>query len=201
MLCMPAAKILACLRKCPDSSELLLFSASLIAYMTSTHIFVSCLIYLFLDKRCMWKYRYNIKYIKIKMCTFICVGVFLTLCVNGWSLVVSAHTLILAQSHTFFKIDHAINSMVILLPSANSRRVVVSYKRKYVHEVLVNRLVKLAQEDSVVRWSDHPDMTITVDLDVKHQNKQNKLFTWIYILKNHDTYWARTWDFGMYRTV
>ena len=31
-------------------------------------------------------------------------------------------------------------------PSADSRRVVVSYKRKYVHEVLVNRLVKLVQE-------------------------------------------------------
>ena len=31
-------------------------------------------------------------------------------------------------------------------PSADSRRVVVSYKRKYVHEVLVNRLVKHAQE-------------------------------------------------------
>ena len=43
-------------------------------------------------------------------------------------------------------------SMAILLPSADSRRVVVSYKQKYVHEVLVNRLVKLAQEKSVVRW-------------------------------------------------
>ena len=30
--------------------------------------------------------------------------------------------------------------------SADSRRVVVSYKRMYVHEVLVNYLVKLAQE-------------------------------------------------------
>ena len=28
----------------------------------------------------------------------------------------------------------------------HSRRAVVSYKRKYVHEVLVNRLVKLAEE-------------------------------------------------------
>ena len=36
-------------------------------------------------------------------------------------------------------------------PSADSRRVVVSYKRKYVHKVLVNRLVKLAQEKCVVR--------------------------------------------------
>ena len=55
------------------------------------------------------------------------------------------------QSHTFIEIDHEIISMAILLPSADSRRVVVSYKLKYVHEVLVNRLVKLAQEKSVVR--------------------------------------------------
>ena len=35
---------------------------------------------------------------------------------------------------------------VIHLSSADSRRVVVSYKRKYVHEVLVNCLVKVVQE-------------------------------------------------------
>ena len=47
----------------------------------------------------------------------------------------------------FVEIDHEIISTVILLPSADhSRRVVVSYKRKYVHEVLVNCLFKLAQE-------------------------------------------------------
>ena len=49
------------------------------------------------------------------------------------------------------EIDHEIISTVIFLLSADSRRVVVSYKPKYVHEVLVNRLVKLAQEKSVVR--------------------------------------------------
>ena len=41
--------------------------------------------------------------------------------------------------------------MAILLPSADSRRVVVSYKRKYVHKVLVNCLDMLTQEKSVVR--------------------------------------------------
>ena len=41
---------------------------------------------------------------------------------------------------------HEIISMVILLPSAESFKVVVSYKRKYVQEVLVNRLFKLAKE-------------------------------------------------------
>ena len=54
-------------------------------------------------------------------------------------------SLIPAWSHTFMRIDNEIISTVILLPSADSRRV-VSYKRKYVHEVLVNCLVKLAQE-------------------------------------------------------
>ena len=49
-----------------------------------------------------------------------------------------AARLIPAQSHTFMKIDHEIISTDILLPSADSRRVVVSYKRKYVHEVLGN---------------------------------------------------------------
>ena len=37
------------------------------------------------------------------------------------------------------------------LPLNHSRRVVVSYKQKYVHEVLVNCLFKLAHEKSVVR--------------------------------------------------
>ena len=51
------------------------------------------------------------------------------------------------RSHTFVEIDHEIISTVILLPSADSfKRVVVSYKRKYVHELLVNRLFKPAQE-------------------------------------------------------
>ena len=52
-----------------------------------------------------------------------------------------------ARSHTFVEIDHEIISTVILLlPLNHSWRVVVSYKRKYVHEVLVNCLFKLAQE-------------------------------------------------------
>ena len=54
-----------------------------------------------------------------------------------------------AGSQSFAEIDHEIISMAILVPSPDSRRVVVSYKRKYVHQVLVK--VKLAQEKSVVR--------------------------------------------------
>ena len=45
---------------------------------------------------------------------------------------------ILAPSHTLAEIDREIISTAILLPSAESRRVVVGYKQKYVHKVLVN---------------------------------------------------------------
>ena len=44
----------------------------------------------------------------------------------------------------------------------------------YVRNTLVNRLVKLAQEKSVVRWTDRLDMTIAVDWDIKPKTKQNK---------------------------
>ena len=48
-------------------------------------------------------------------------------------------------------------------PSADSRRAVVSYWRKYVHEVLVNRLRGLSlPRKSVVRLTDRPDITISV---------------------------------------
>ena len=48
-------------------------------------------------------------------------------------------------------------------PFAFSRRAVVSYWRKYVHEVLVNRLGGLSlPRKSVVRLTDRPDMTLDV---------------------------------------
>ena len=47
-------------------------------------------------------------------------------------------SLIQSSSHTFVENDHGIIFMAILLPSADSRGVVVSYKRKYVHKILVN---------------------------------------------------------------
>ena len=44
-----------------------------------------------------------------------------------------------------------------------SRRAVVSYWRKYVHKVLVNRLEGLSlPRKSVVRLTDRPDMTLDV---------------------------------------
>ena len=51
------------------------------------------------------------------------------------------------RSHTFVEIDHKLFLRSFSsLPLIYSRRVVVSYKRKYVHELLVNRLFKPAQE-------------------------------------------------------
>ena len=42
--------------------------------------------------------------------------------------------------------DDGAISLDILLPSPDSRMALVSYKRKYAHKLLVNHLVKLAQE-------------------------------------------------------
>ena len=77
------------------------------------------------------------------------------------------------------EIDQEIISTAILLPSANLRRVFVSYKQKYVQEVLVNCLFRHAQEKSVFRWTDRPAMTLAVDLGrkaTKQTNKQNPKF-------------------------
>ena len=72
-----------------------------------------------------------------------------------------AASLIAAWSHTYMEIDHEIISTAIL-PSADSRRVVVNYKQKYVHEVL-------SQACAGKRSTDCPDMTIAVYWDVKNQ--------------------------------
>ena len=66
------------------------------------------------------------------------------------------------------EVDHELISTAIFLLSADSRWVVVGYKRKYVHVVLVTCLVKLAQEKSMVRRTDLLDMTIAVDWDVEN---------------------------------
>ena len=48
-------------------------------------------------------------------------------------------------------------------PVADSRGTVVSYRRKYEHEVLANRFGGLSlPRKSVVRLTDRPDMTIDV---------------------------------------
>ena len=81
---------------------------------------------------------------------------------------------ILAQSHTFVEIDHEIISTVILLPSAESfMKGCCQLQAKVCARLLVNCLFKLAQEKSVVRWTDRPAMTIAVDLGRK-ANKQTR---------------------------
>ena len=53
--------------------------------------------------------------------------------------------------------------MISIYSEMISRRAVVSYWRKYVHEVLVNRLGGLSlPRKSVVRLTDRPDMTLDV---------------------------------------
>ena len=56
---------------------------------------------------------------------------------------------------------HSLNQTLLTVDSP--RRAVVSYWRKYVHEVLVNRLGGLSlPRKSVVRLTDRPDMTLDV---------------------------------------
>ena len=57
----------------------------------------------------------------------------------------------------------SLRTALFVSPSAFSRRAVVSYWRKYVHEVLVNRLGGLSlPRKIVVRLTDRPDMTLDV---------------------------------------
>ena len=61
-------------------------------------------------------------------------------------------------------------------PSAFSRRAVVSYWRKYVHEVLVTRLGGLSlPRKSVVMLTDHPAMTLDVYRGRKTTIQQQQL--------------------------
>ena len=83
-----------------------------------------------------------------------------------------------ARSHTFVEIDHEIISMVFLLPSAYSFKKGCYQCQAKVCAlgtgILVNGLFKLAQEKSVVRWTDLPDMTIAVDWERKATNRKPK---------------------------
>ena len=60
-------------------------------------------------------------------------------------------------------LGYPVGQHTFVSPSAFSRRAVVSYWRKYVHEALVNRLGGLSlPRKSVVRLTDRPDMTLDV---------------------------------------
>ena len=68
-------------------------------------------------------------------------------------------------------------------PSADSRSLVVSYWRKYVHEVLVNRLGGLSlPRKSVGRLTDRPDMTVKQ----QHNTSSTRYFSIQHIGKNPD---------------
>ena len=82
------------------------------------------------------------------------------------------------------------------LPLNHLRRIVVSYKLKYVHEELVNCLVKLAQEKSVVRWTDRPTMTIAVDLGRK-ATKPKETKEMVKPRKTHPDMTEKTFDWDV----
>ena len=61
-------------------------------------------------------------------------------------------------------------------PSADKRGTVISYWRKYVHEVLANRLGGLnLPRKSVIRLTDRPYMTLDVYRGRKTTNQQHHL--------------------------
>ena len=65
-------------------------------------------------------------------------------------------------------------------PSADSRGAVVSYWRKYVHEVLVNRLEGLSlPRKSVVRFTGRPDMTLDVYRGRKTTTRQQQIICFL----------------------
>ena len=93
-------------------------------------------------------------------------------------------SLIPARSHTFVEIDHEIISTVILLPSTESfMKGCCQLQAKVCAQLLVNCLFKLAQEKSVVRWTDRPAMTLAVDLGRKATKQTNKQIYWNLLIK------------------
>ena len=72
-------------------------------------------------------------------------------------------TLVTIGDMTYVWVRYPVWQHTFVSPSSFSRRAVVSYWRKYVHEVLVNRLGGLSlPRKSVVRLTDRPDMTLDV---------------------------------------
>ena len=82
----------------------------------------------------------------------------------------ACHTL----SKAFFEINEDMVQILLMLEVLFTQDCVVSYWRKYVHEVLVNRLGGLSlPRKSVVRLTDHPDMTLDVYRGRKTTMQQN----------------------------
>ena len=85
-----------------------------------------------------------------------------------------------------------IPSTYLVSPSADSRRAVVSYWLKYVHQVLVNQLGGLSlPRKSVVRLIDCPDMTVAVYRGRKTTTQQQRCCIIIMqCTKNTDIFWT-----------
>ena len=80
-----------------------------------------------------------------------------------------------ARSHNFVEIDHEIISMVILLPSAESfMKGCCQLQAKVCARITRYPLVQACPGKSVVRWTDHPTMTIAVDLGRKATKQTNE---------------------------
>ena len=74
-----------------------------------------------------------------------------------------------------------------------SRRAVVSYLRKYVHEVLVNRLGGLSlSRKSVVRLTDRPDMTLDVYRGRKTTIQRQQ--TWLLLIRKTAQPFRDSWS-------
>ena len=79
--------------------------------------------------------------------------------------------------HLTHKSDVLGSIVGLVSPSADSRRAVVYNWRKYVHEVLVNRLGGLSlPRKSVVRLTDRPDMTLDVYRGRKTTTQQQQQY-------------------------
>ena len=77
----------------------------------------------------------------------------------------------IAQSVACVTQEPEVRPHTFVSPSADSRRVVVSYWRKNMHEVLVNCLGGLSLPRKCVgRLTDHPNM-VTLDVKEQHNNK------------------------------
>ena len=114
---------------------------------------------------------------------------------------------VLEHIHAFFVsqgswVRNPVWQHTFVSPSAFSRRAVVSYWRKYVHEVLVNRLGGLSlPRKSVVRLTDRPDMTLDVyrgrktTIHAFFANNGRKQFLNENILSKERTCWRQRADY------
>ena len=77
------------------------------------------------------------------------------------------------------RVRHPVRPKTFVSLSTDSIRAVVSYWRKYEHEILDNRLEGLSlPRKSVVRLTDRPDMTIVVYRKTTTQQQQQLLGSW-----------------------